>query len=42
MTKYPGLERYYYYQNWNGKLPETVLGAGTEIIMDMPGASATE
>ena len=43
MTKYPGLEKYYYYQNWNGKLPETVLGAGTEIIMDMPSASsATE
>jgi len=37
MSKYPGLEKYYYYQNWNGKLPETVLGAGTEIIMDMPG-----
>ncbi|MBO4780957.1 MAG: prohibitin family protein [Lachnospiraceae bacterium] len=36
MSKYPGLEKYYYYQNWNGKLPETVLGAGTEIIMDMP------
>jgi len=35
MSKYPGLEKYYYYQNWNGKLPETVLGSGTEIIMDM-------
>jgi regulator of protease activity HflC (stomatin/prohibitin superfamily) len=40
MTKYPGLEKYYYYQNWNGKLPQTVLGSGTEIIMDMPSVSA--
>ena len=40
MTKYPGLEKYYYYQNWNGKLPQTVLGSGTKIIMDMPSVSA--
>ena len=35
MTKYPGLERYYYYQAWNGKLPETMLGSGTEVILDL-------
>jgi len=39
MTKYPGLERYYYYQSWNGILPETLLGSGTDIIMDMRGSS---
>lgn len=35
MTKYPGLEKYYYYQAWNGKLPETMLGSGTEVILDL-------
>ena len=35
LTKYPGLERYYYYQAWNGVLPETMLGSSTDIIMDM-------
>ena len=41
MTKYPGLERYYYYQAWNGILPETMLGSGTDIIMDMRTSEVT-
>ena len=40
MTKYPGLEKYYYYQKWNGKLPVTMLGGNTEVLMEMPDASS--
>ena len=36
MTTYPGLVYYYYYQAWNGKLPETMLGNNTGIILDLP------
>ena len=36
MTIYPGLVYYYYYQAWNGKLPETMLGNNTGIILDLP------
>jgi len=36
LTKYPGLEKYYYYQAWNGRLPETMLGSDTGIIVDLP------
>lgn len=36
MTKYPGLEKYYYYQAWNGKLPQTLMGTGTDVIVDLP------
>lgn len=42
MTKYPGLEKYYYFQHWNGELPETMLGNNTGIIMDMTTAKSTE
>ncbi len=35
MNNYPGLEKYYYFQHWDGKLPETMLGAGTDVMMDM-------
>ena len=41
MTKYPGLEKYYYFQHWNGELPETMLGSNTGIIMDMTSTSKT-
>lgn len=43
MKKYPGLEKYYYYQKWNGILPVTMLGGNTDILMDMTpnGANST-
>lgn len=34
MERYPNLVRYKYYEKWDGKLPETVLG-DSEVIMDM-------
>ena len=42
MTKYPGLEKYYYYQNWDGKLPVTMLGGNTEVLMEMPSVDVTD
>lgn len=37
LTKYPGLEKYYYYQSWNGKLPETMLGGNDkDILLEIP------
>lgn len=37
LTKYPGLEKYYYYQAWNGKLPETMLGGNEkDILLEVP------
>ena len=35
MNKYPGLEKYYYYQNWDGKLPDTMLGADSNILFNL-------
>lgn len=35
MNKYPGLEKYYYYQNWNGKLPDTILGDGNGVLFNL-------
>lgn len=34
LTKYPGLREYYYFQAWDGKLPVTMLGGDTSVIMD--------
>ena len=34
MDKYPYLKYYYYYQAWNGQLPTTMLGDGTDVMMD--------
>lgn len=34
MERYPNLVKYKYYEKWDGKLPETVLG-DSEVIMDM-------
>ena len=34
LTKYPGLREYYYFQAWDGKLPITMLGGDTSVIMD--------
>jgi len=37
LTKYPGLEKYYYYQAWNGILPETMLGGNDkDILLEVP------
>ena len=37
LTKYPGLEKYYYYQAWNGILPETMLGGNDkDILLEIP------
>ena len=37
LTKYPGLEKYYYYQAWNGILPETMLsGNDKDILLEIP------
>jgi len=37
LTKYPGLEKYYYYQAWNGVLPETMLGGNDkDILLEIP------
>ena len=41
MKEYPALEKYYYYQHWDGKLPETMLGSDTGIIMDLRSESTT-
>lgn len=42
MTKYPGLEKYYYYQAWNGILPETMLSDSNGIILDIGKDISTE
>lgn len=34
MERYPNLVKYKYYEKWDGKLPETVLG-DSEVIMDL-------
>lgn len=34
MERYPNLVKYKYYEKWDGKLPETVLG-DSEVIMDI-------
>ena len=34
MAQYPDLKYYYYYQAWNGQLPDTMLGEGSDVIMD--------
>jgi len=36
MSDYPGLEKYYYYQKWNGILPVTMLGNSDNILIDLP------
>ena len=35
LNAYPNLINYLYYQNWNGKLPDTVLGDGTNLLVDI-------
>lgn len=50
MNRYPGLERYYYFQKWNGELPETMLGSDANILYNLdqdvntaaPAATVTE
>ncbi len=41
MTKYPGLEKYYYFQKWNGKLPVTMLG-NTDVLMELNNDATQE
>lgn len=35
MAQYPDLKYYYYYQAWNGTLPDTMLGGGTDVMIDL-------
>ncbi len=35
LQKYPELIRYYYVTNWNGELPETMLGDDSSVLMQM-------
>jgi regulator of protease activity HflC (stomatin/prohibitin superfamily) len=35
LQKYPELIKYYYVTNWNGELPETVLGENSELLMQI-------
>lgn len=35
MSKYPGLVKYYYYQNWDGKLPATIMGGDTDVLLEI-------
>lgn len=35
MLQYPDLKYYYYYQAWNGKLPDTMLGENTNLLIDV-------
>ena len=37
MKNYPGLEKYYYYQKWNGILPVTMMTSGnTDLLVNIP------
>lgn len=35
LTKYPDLVTYYYVTNWNGELPETMLGSESNILFNI-------
>ncbi|MCR4727933.1 MAG: prohibitin family protein [Lachnospiraceae bacterium] len=35
LQKYPELIKYYYATNWNGELPETMLGENASVLMQM-------
>ena len=35
MNKYPALIKYYYYQNWNGQLPSTIMGENTDALLEL-------
>lgn len=35
IKQYPDLIKYMYYQHWNGKLPDTMLGSNSEILFDV-------
>ena len=35
LQKYPELIKYYYATNWNGELPETMLGDDASVLMQM-------
>ncbi len=35
LQKYPELIKYYYVTNWNGELPETMLGDDSSVLMQM-------
>ncbi len=35
MSKYPGLVKYYYYQNGDGKLPATIMGGDADVLLEI-------
>lgn len=35
LERYPELVKYYYVTNWDGKMPETMLGDDTDILMNL-------
>lgn len=35
LQKYPELVQYYYVTNWDGDMPETILGDNTDILMNL-------
>lgn len=41
-TLTPALIQYRYAQNWNGQLPTTMLGQGTDVLAPLPGSTTEQ
>ena len=35
LQRYPELVQYYYVTNWDGAMPETILGDGADVLMSL-------